>query len=186
MEVGWTQSLERLGAELAKARAEGPSDRELVITRVFDAPRELVFKAWTEPDRLARWWGPKGFTMLSCTLDLRTGGVFHYGMRSPDGRDMWGKWVFREVVAPERLVFVFSFSDEKGSVTRHPFAPDWPLEVLSTLTLTDHDGGTTLTMRGAPLNATDSERKAYEAGHESMQKGWTGTLDQLAEYLATA
>src|SRR5205823_4677268 len=83
---------------------------------------------WVEPDRLARWWGPKGFTMLSSTLDLRPGGIFHYGMRSPDGREMWGRWVFREVVAPERLVFVASFSDEAGGVTRHPFAPDWPLE----------------------------------------------------------
>src|SRR3954447_8984363 len=122
--------------------------------------------------------------MMAWTLDLRPGGVFHYGMRSPDGRAMWGRWVFRDVVAPERLVFVASFSDEAGGVTRHPFAPDWPLEVLSTLNFTEHGGRTTLTMRGVPLNATATERQAFEAGHESMQKGWTGTLDQLAGYLA--
>jgi uncharacterized protein YndB with AHSA1/START domain len=186
MEVGWTQSLERLEAEVAKAHVEGPADREFVVTRVFDASRALVFRAWTEPDRLARWFGPKGFTMLDCKLDLRPGGGVHYGMRSPDGHAMWGRWVFREVVASERLVFAASFSDEAGGVTRHPFAPDWPLEVLSTLTFAEHEGKTTLTMRGVPLNASASERKVFESGHESMQKGWTGTLDQLAGYLAQA
>ena len=186
METGWTQSLERLEAEVAEARAGGPADREFVVTRVFDAPRDLVFRAWTEADRLARWFGPKGFTMLSTRLDLRPGGVFHYGMRSPDGKVMWGKWIFREVVAPERLVVVVSFSDEAGGVTRHPFAADWPAEVLSTMTLIEHDGKTTLTMRGVPLNATAMGRKTFEAAGDSMQKGWAGTLDQLAEHLATS
>jgi uncharacterized protein YndB with AHSA1/START domain len=186
MDAGWAQSLERLEAEVARARVEAPAAREFVVTRVFDAPRTLVFKAWTEPARLARWFGPKGFTMLSCTLDLRPGGVFHYGMQSPDGHAMWGRWVFREVVTPERLAFVASFSDESGGVTRHPFAPDWPAEVLSTLTFAEHDGRTTLTMWGVPVNASDSERKTFEAGSESMQKGWAGTLDQLAGYLAEA
>jgi uncharacterized protein YndB with AHSA1/START domain len=170
----------------AESRSSETSDREFVITRLFDAPRELVFKAWTEPDRLAHWWGPKGFTMLSCTLDLRPGGVFHYGMRSPEGHEMWGKWVFREVDAPERLVFIASFSDEAGGVTRHPFAPEWPREVLSTVIFTDHEGKTLFTMRGIPLNATESERKTFEAGHESMRKGWAGTLEQLTGYLAKA
>jgi uncharacterized protein YndB with AHSA1/START domain len=184
MEAGWTQSLERLGAHLAGIHRGGPTDREFIVTRVFDAPRELVFQAWTDPDRLAHWWGPKGFTTVSGTMDLRPGGVFHYGLRSPAGQVMWGKWVFREVLAPERLVFVASFSDETGGVTRHPFAHDWPLEVLSTLTFGAEGGKTRLTMRGVPINATESERKTFKAGHDSMQKGWAGTLDQLAEYLA--
>jgi uncharacterized protein YndB with AHSA1/START domain len=160
-------------------------DREFLVSRVFETPRALVFGAWTEPDRLACWFGPKGFTMLSCTLDLRPGGVFHYGMQSPDGRTMWGRWVFREIVAPERLVFVASFSDEAGGVARHPFAADWPLEVLSTLTFTERpDGRTLLAMRGVPLNATAAEAQTFHDAHEAMQKGWAGTLDQLAAYLA--
>src|SRR5262249_7142388 len=138
---GLNQTLERLAERLAQRAAEG-SSRPFILTRVLDAPRELVFKAWTEAERLAHWWGPKGFAVRVCRLDLRPGGVFLYSMRSPDGRDMWGKWVFREIVPPERLVFVVSFSDEEGGVTRHPFAPDWPLEVLSTLTLTEQDGRT--------------------------------------------
>jgi uncharacterized protein YndB with AHSA1/START domain len=175
MEEGWTQSLERLEAELG---------HELLITRVFDAPRDLVFRAWTEADRLARWFGPKGFTTFSTKVDLRPGGAFHYGMRSPDGREMWGKWTYREVVAPEKLVFTFSFSDEAGGVTRNPFTPVWPLEVLSTLTFAERDGRTMITMRNVPINPTEEERQAFQAGNESMQKGWAGTLDQLGAYLA--
>ena len=170
-----------------KSRSNPESlEREFVITREFDAPRDLVFRAWTEADRLARWFGPKGFTTLSTALDLRPGGVFLYGMRSPDGHPMWGRWIFREILPPERLTFVMSFSDEAGGVTRHPFAPDWPREILSTVTFAEHAGRTTLTMRGIPINATESEREAFEAGRESMRIGWGGTLDRFAGHLADA
>jgi len=162
------------------------SGRAFVITRVFDAPRELVFKAWTEAERLAQWWGPKDFTMLSCDLELRPGGALHYRMRAPNGAEMWGRWVFREIVKPERLVFVVSFSNSEGAITRAPFNPDWPLEVLSTVTFTEREGRTTITMRGAPINATESERETFVSNHELMRKGWTGTMDQLADYLAKA
>lgn len=157
---------------------------EFSITRVFDAPRERVWKAFTESERLMRWWGPKGFTMQVAKLDLRPGGVFHYGMRSPDGHAMWGKFVYREIVAPERLVFVVSFTDEKGNLKRHPMSPTWPLEVLNTMTLSEQDGKTTLTLRGIPINETEEERKTFEGGHKSMQQGFKGTLDQLTDYLA--
>jgi uncharacterized protein YndB with AHSA1/START domain len=183
MEIGWNQSLDRLGEEVARAEGE---DDGFVIARTFDAPRDLVFRAWTEADRLAQWFGPGGFTMLSSTLDLRPGGAYHYGLRSPDGKVMWGRWVFRDVVPPERLAFVFSFSDESGGVTRHPFAPDWPAEVLSTVSFAEHHGKTTLTMHAVPLNATAAELQAFTAGQGSMQQGWSGTLDALAAYLAHA
>ncbi|HKQ78766.1 MAG TPA: SRPBCC domain-containing protein [Blastocatellia bacterium] len=162
------------------------SEGEFVISRVFDAPRDLVFKAWTEKERLTHWWGPKGFTMRSCKLDLRPGGVFHYGMRAPNGAEMWGKWVFREVLAPERLVFVSSFSDEEGNTVRAPFSFDWPLAVLSTVTFTEHEGKTTITMRALPLNAMETERQSFESMFESMKNGWTGTMDQLTDYLTKA
>jgi uncharacterized protein YndB with AHSA1/START domain len=161
-------------------------DQEFVVTRTFDAPRDLVFKAHTEADRLKHWWGPKNFTMISCDVDLRPGGVFHYGMKAPNGSEMWGKWVFREIDAPERLVFVSSFSDPEGGVTRNPFKAEWPLEVLSTITFTERDGKTTLSMRGIPINATEMERKNFVESFSGMSQGWKGTLDQLAEYLANA
>lgn len=169
------------------AAVTATSEQVLVITRVFDVPRELLWKAFTEPERMALWWGPKGFRVRVSKMDLRPGGIYHYCLRSPDGSDMWGKSVYREIVAPERLVFVNSFSDEKGALTHHPMSPTWPLEMLSTFAFDkEHEGKTKLTIRWPPLNATEEERKTFEAGHESMQQGWTGTLDQLAEYLAKA
>lgn len=161
-----------------------PTGREFVIERVFDAPRELVWKAFTEVERLKHWWGPKGFKMLSCKLDLRPGGLFHYGMQAPDGRVMWGRWVFREIVAPEWLTIIVSFSDEGGGVTPHPFAPNWPKEMLGTSTFTAQGGKTLLTTRTVAFNATDEERKTFEAGFDGMEQGFTGTWDQLAAYLA--
>jgi len=158
---------------------------ELVIAREFEAPRELVWKALTDPEALAQWWGPKGFTWLRGTLDPKPGGVFLYGMRAPGGGpEMWGKFVYAEIVTPEKLVFTNSFSNEKGETVRAPFSEDWPLEVHNTWTLAEHNGKTMLTMRGYPVNATEAERKTFEAGRGSMQQGFAGTFDQLAAYLA--
>ncbi len=180
---GQRQNLDRLETHL-EALVDGP---RLVLTRTLDAPRDLVWKAWTEPERLAKWWGPKGFAWARGLMDLRPGGIFHYGMTAPDGKTtMWGRFVYREVVEPARLVFVVSFSDENGGVTRHPMAADWPLEILNVLTLEESGGKTTLTLEGWPLHASDAERKAFEGGIGSMQKGFAGTFDQLVGYLATA
>jgi uncharacterized protein YndB with AHSA1/START domain len=125
--------------------------------------------------------------MLSATLNLRPGGMFHYGMRSPDGNEMWGKFVYREIVAPERIVFLVSFSDARGGTTRHPWSASWPLEMLNTLTLSAQDHRTLVTIQCEPYHAADEERRTFEAGRECMRMGFTGTLDQLAAYLdATA
>jgi uncharacterized protein YndB with AHSA1/START domain len=97
---------------------------------------------------------------------------------------MWGKWVYREIAEPERLVFIVSFSDEKGGITRHPFSAEWPLQTLSTVLFAESGGKTTVTVRWAPFEATEAERKTFAAGHDSMRMGWTGTMEQLAEYLA--
>jgi uncharacterized protein YndB with AHSA1/START domain len=163
-----------------------PNARELLITRVFDAPRELVWRAFTESDRLAQWWGPAGFVMLVTRLDLRPGGVFHYSMRSPDGHVMWGRFVYREIAAPERLVFVNSFSDDEGNILRSPFSSTWPLEVLNTLTLSETDGRTTVTLRGGPINASEEERETFWTAQGSLRQGFAGTFEQLATYLAEA
>jgi len=183
---GGKQTLERLAEHLAKVDSSliEPAERAFVIHRVFDAPRALVFKAWTDPAELKHWWGPRGFTWVSCKIDLRPGGLFHYCMRSPNGHEMWGKFAYREVVAPERLVFVNSFSDQDGVTARHLWSLTWPLEVLNTVTFSEHEGKTTVKLQGIPRNATEEERKTFEAGFESMEKGFRGTLDQLADYLA--
>ncbi len=97
------------------------ADEEFVVTRVFNAPRDTVFNAWSESARLAEWWGPKGFSISVAKFDLRPGGVFHYGMKAANGHEMWGKFIYREVAAPERLVFVVSFStrSSRTSDQRH-------------------------------------------------------------------
>ena len=159
-------------------------ESDLVISRTFSSPRDLVFAAWTEREHLQHWFGPMGIEIVYCTNDLRPGGVMHYGMRTPDGNIMWGKWIYREIVAPESLVFVVSFSDENGGVTRHPMSAGWPLETLSTVTFDDADGATSVTVRWAAHNATDLERETFNSGHRSMKEGWTGTFDKLIEYLS--
>ena len=118
-------------------------------------------------------------------LDLRPGGIFHYRMRMPDGQDMWGRWLIRQVVEPEKLVFVSSFSDEAGVLTRHPLHASWPLQVLSTITFAELQEKSLLTVQWLPVNATELERKTFDEGHDSMQQGWTGTLDRLADYLSS-
>ena len=156
---------------------------EFSITRTFDAPLDLVWKAHTDPQHLAKWWGPTGFKMLACKLDLRPGGIFHYGMESPDGHKMWGKFVYREVIPQEKLVFVVSFSDENAGITRHPMAAGWPLEILNTSIFSEQNGKTTITIKGHPINSTEEEDKLYYGAFESMNQGFKGTFDQLDEYL---
>ena len=153
------------------------------ISRTFNAPRALVWKAYTEIDQLAKWWGPKGFTWIKGTLDLKPGGMFHYGMRAPTGQEMWGKFVYQEITEPEKIVFVSSFADENGNIIRSPFLDPWPLEILNTVTFTESEGKTTLTIKGGPINATEEEYSKFEEMHKSMQQGFGGTFDQLAEYL---
>ena len=96
--------------------------KDFVISRVFDAPRDLLWQCFTDPERMKHWWGPKGFTVIASKMDLRVGGTYHYGMQAPNGGAMWGLFTYREIVPQEKLVFVNSFSDEKGGVTRHPGA----------------------------------------------------------------
>ncbi len=168
----------------AEKQTEESAESDFVISRTFSAPRDLVFAAWTEREHLHHWFGPKGIEIVHCTNDLRPGGVMHYGMRTPDGNVMWGKWIYREIVVPERLVFVVSFSDENSGVTRHPMSAGWPLETLSTVTFEDAGGATNVTVRWAAHNATELERETFNSGHSSMKQGWSGTFDQLTEYLS--
>ena len=104
------------------------ADRELVVTRVIDAPRRLVFKAWTQPEHIARWWGPQGFTTIHCEMDIRVGGAYRFGMRSPQGTEHWKRGVYREIVEPERIVFTFAWEDADG----HPGH-----ELLTTVTFAE-------------------------------------------------
>lgn len=182
-------------AEFARAGADSTFGRlgelladlpiELVVTREIAAPRELVFRAFTEAEHLARWWGPKGYTMRSQKLDLRPGGIYHYHLRSPAGHEMWGKFVYVEIAAPERVVFISAFSDPESNTVRAEFDPNWPLEVMNTMTFSERAGKTTITLRGIPHNASAAERESFRGLHASMQAGFSATFEQLDAYLVT-
>ncbi len=151
---------------------------------MFDAPRDLLWTCFTDPERMKHWWGPKGFTVIASKMDLRVGGTYHYGMKTPDGKTMWGKFVYREIIPPERLVFVNSFSDESRRLTRHPMAPTWPLQMLSTFTFEERPAARPSSpCAGSQSTPPRRSSKTFDAGHASMQ-GWGGTMDQLEAYLA--
>jgi uncharacterized protein YndB with AHSA1/START domain len=149
----------------------GNSDElpKLVLTRVFAAPRALVFKAWTEPKQMARWWGPKGFTNPVCEMDVRPGGAIRIHMRAPDGVEHPMTGFFREVVPPERLVFVCHvLPDEYGNPR---------LEVVNTVTFAERAGKTTLTVQAMVMRAGPGTETAVGG----MEAGWTQSLDRLAD-----
>jgi uncharacterized protein YndB with AHSA1/START domain len=152
---------------MAMASRLQPKDRELVITRLFNAPRELVFKAWTDPKLAMRWWGPRWHPATHIDMDVRPGGTWRNCLTSKeDGSELWHHGVFREVVPPERLVFTFVWEEEG----------ERGMENIVTVTFADEGGKTRLTLRQAPFQSV-----AERGGHG---EGWNSTLDRLEEQLA--
>jgi uncharacterized protein YndB with AHSA1/START domain len=167
---GAKETLGRLAEHLANM-AENDSgafikvgQRELTIARIFDAPRELVFKAWSSSESVSRWLGPKGFPVTTCQIDFRAGGIFRFVMRGPDGKDYPFDGEYVEVVEPSRIVFKGNIHDVPGQ------------DVLTTVTFAEHEGKTKLTVHQIYAVESDATRGA--------PVGWSQTLDHLAEYVA--
>jgi uncharacterized protein YndB with AHSA1/START domain len=148
-----------------------PADREIVMTRVFDAPRRLVFEAHSKPEHVARWWGCHNSTLIVCEMDFRPGGAWRFVLRGPDGQEHPFKGVYREIVPPERLVYTFVYDVE--GIRDH--------EALETLTFEEHDGKTTLT--NTILHQTVEARDGHLAS--GLETGAAETLDRLEEHLKT-
>jgi uncharacterized protein YndB with AHSA1/START domain len=145
------------------------AERVLVISRIFDAPRDLLFKAWSEPERLVQWFGPKGFTSTVIgSMDTRPGGAYRLHMRGPDGSDHWVQGVCREIVEPKRIVCTYVWTDAYGNPTRP--------QTLLTLTFEEHGEQTKLTLHQAVFESVTA-RDAHD-------EGWTSSLERLTEYLA--
>ena len=157
---------------------------EFVVQRTFKAPRQLVWKTFTEAKHLENWWGPKGSKIALKKFDLRPGGIFHYSMEM-GGQVMWGRFIYKEIVEPEKIVFISSFSDENGGISKAPFLDNFPSEIMNVFTLAETDGSTLLTLRGGPLNTNEEQIKTYKDLFPSMNQGFKGTFDQLEEYLTT-
>ena len=158
---------------------------DFTISRELVAQRALVWQCFTDAQHMKHWWGPKGFKVIHSKMDLRPGGMYHYGLRTPQGQEMWGRFVYREIVAPERITFVSSFSDEQASLSRHPGHMTWPIEILTNFVFEERGGKTLFTITSSGLNASDEEQKTFDDGHDSMKGGWGGTMNKLAAYLAT-
>lgn len=164
--------------------AQKANGEELVITRKIQAPRQLVWDAFTKPEHLKHWWGPAGTEAIVHKMDLRQGGSFFYEMKPKEGNSMYGLFNYREINEPEKIVFTNSFADEGGNITRAPFFDGkWPLEVLNTWTFEEENGYTILTLKGYPVNPTEEEAKLFKETKPSMNQGFGGTFDQLDVYL---
>lgn len=153
-------------------------DKELLITRIFDAPREILWKAWTEPKRVKCWWGPKNFTAPVSIIDLRVGGTYLYCMRSPEGQDFWSTGIYREIIEPELIVCTDSFSDAEGNLvpaSYYGMSGDWPLELLVKIRFEALDGMTKLTLQH--IGIPEGENR------ELAESGWNESLDKLEDCL---
>jgi uncharacterized protein YndB with AHSA1/START domain len=155
---------------VAKDReAIASSERELTIARMFDAPRSLVFKVWTQPEHFSRWLGPKDFTTTFYQMDVRLGGTYRACIRSPEGTDHWMQGVYREIVEPERLVFTFAWEDENGQ-PKH--------QTIVTVTFVEQGSKTLLAFHQAVFESVESR--------DSHRSGWSECFDRLEVYLANA
>jgi uncharacterized protein YndB with AHSA1/START domain len=168
MEAGWTQSIDRLGGLVSPGNT---ADREIVVTRVFEAPRELVWEAWTEAKHLVQWWGPRGFTTTVEVMDVRPGGVWKHVMHGPDGADYPNESVFTEVVKPERISFCHGGRKEGGPSVL--FESTWSFDALE-------KGKTRVSIRMVFSSAAERDRVAKEFG---AVEGGKQTLERLGEHL---
>jgi uncharacterized protein YndB with AHSA1/START domain len=155
------------------------------ITRRFDHPRARVWKAWSEPEQLAQWWGPKGCALKVLRLEFRPGGFFHYSMKSRNAPTLWGRFMYREIASPERLVWLNSFANTDCGIARAPFSESCPLEIQNAVTFTEQGRSTTLTLRAEPFGALESEVSFFAelCSTGSLAQGYGGTFDQLTGHL---
>ena len=157
-----------------------------VITRQFELPRAVVWEAWSVADQLKHWWGPQGCSIDIHRFEFRAGGFFHYAMNFENAPTMWGRFNYRDITVLERLVWLNSFSNERCGIVRAPFSEICPLEIQNSVTFAEHAGQTIVTLRAEPFGEVEVERKYFEDLRPSLEQGYGGTFDQLAQYLRRA
>ena len=154
----------------------------LKIVRDFNAPKALVFDAFATAEAFAEWWGPIGMPITVLDFDFKQGGKVHYKMEG-NGQTMWGIFNYHNIVKPDLLEFVSSFSDEGGNICKAPFPMEFPLEIFNQITLEENNGITTLTLSGHPINATSEQEATYYSMTANMSQGFAGTFNQLEAYI---
>ncbi len=155
---------------------------EYVLDRVFDAPREMVWRAWTNPELLSRWYGP-GIDTIIHKFDLEPGGMWLNEMKWGEKSDL-SKMVFQEVVPLEKMVWHHSSTDADWNVVSNPMMPDWPRVLLTTVTFTDDGSKTRVRLSQVPLDATDAEIACFASAMAGMDKGWGSGFKIIEEILA--
>lgn len=153
------------------------------ISYTFNAPKQLVFNAFSTVEALNEWWGPGNATNSVISLDFKPGGIFHYKMEA-GGHVNYGRFIFGRIEPYDLLEFTNAFADEHANPVKAPFGFDFPLEVFNRVTFSESNGKTTITLSGGPINATPEQIKVYKELNSSMQQGFSATFSQLAEYLA--
>lgn len=148
-----------------------------ILERIFDAPRNLVWEAMTQAEHLMHWFGPTG-TLDYATVELRQGGVFLYGIAA-GGAVLRAKRTFTEIEPQQLFVTIAAYCDEAQNITRHPFAPTWPLEMRIATTLTEQGGKTHMLLDWSAHNATAEEQATFDAGHAMLKQGWDRAFDNL-------
>lgn len=162
-----------------------PQISVFTMARLMDAPIDKVWDAWTQAEKLGKWFSPAGVKSVHSKLDLRAGGSYHYGLENPNGSRYWGRWIILDVKPKTKLEFIVSFSDEKMGVQRHPLAPTWPAETHSTILFRPAGEKTGVEVQWKPHNASPEEIATFNAGLAGMKGGWSGTFDQLTAFLKT-
>jgi uncharacterized protein YndB with AHSA1/START domain len=170
---GGHQTLSRLDAHVTG---------QFVIFRYVDAPRERVWRAWTNEKELAAWMGPKGAETGYTELDFRVGGSYHYSMKF-NGVEMWGLYTYKDIVKPEKLVFVQQFSDKDRGLSVHPMSPTWPKKMLTTVHLQEFGTKTLISLYWDLIEPTEIERKTFTDAMPGMNQGWGGSFDRLDAFL---
>lgn len=170
------------GGNQTLARLDAHVTGQFTIFRMVDAPRERVWKAWTTEKELATWMGPKGAEPGHAKLDFRPGGSYHYSMKV-GGVELWGLITYKEIVKPEKLVYVQQFSDKDRGMGAHPMAPDWPKRTLTTVHFQEFGAKTLVSLYWDPIDPTPAERDMFTKGMDGMKGGWGGSFDRLDEYL---
>jgi len=157
-----------------------------ILTREFNAPRQLVFDAWTQVEHLTHWMFPqKGFTCEYVSADIRPGGSSLHKIISPNGHEMWLLTKFEAINSPDTLVFRQYPSNEAGDILPNSQMPNWPKELRTTITLEEVEGKTKLQLIWQPINPTQEEADAFEASRSQHGSGWGGGFDQLTIYIET-
>jgi uncharacterized protein YndB with AHSA1/START domain len=170
---------------MATSKNKALSKPVFELTRVFEAPRERVWEAWSTADQLGKWWGPKGCSIEIGRFEFRPGGFCHYSMEYALTPKTWGRFNYREIAKPERLAWLNSFANENCGITRAPFSEFCPLEIQNTVTFEERNGTTVMSLRAEPFGETEEERSFFEelCTSRSLEKGYTGTCEALDAFL---